>query len=240
MARSGAHPLCRRPAGPETAPTEHCGVPFLDFTEDVGRIFDACEEEECCSYIEPRGTWWPQFVNIHLGDHSHCMFLPTGGHAVDYIGLTESFDESWDDVLGEVSRRLNMSQPLQVRLPEHAHSGNATAAAMTAARRLRAAEGGEAQSSAGPVAGVGAPMPAPVQSGSAEGQVTIWHAVPQAEGEGEPSPGTAKMTYVAYKARVDEMVQSCNSTHTLQFMNRTAVHNLARQYALDLVRLGYI
>lgn len=229
----------RRPDGPNPIPTERCSIPFLEFTEDVGRIFDACEKEECCSYIEPRALWWPEFVNIHLGDHSHCTFLPNGEATADYIGLTESFEESWNDVLGEISRRLNRSKPFQVRRSVPAH--NATDTADTAAtRRLLAEEDGEPRWSAGPVVGGGAAALAPAGTGTTEGQVTIWHAVPQAEGAGASSPGTAKMAYVAYVVQVEEMERTCNSTHTLRFLNRTAVHNLALQYALDLVRLGYI
>lgn len=42
---------------------------------------------------------------MHVSDHAHCTFLPSGRPIVDFIGTTETLDEDWATIVGEVNRR---------------------------------------------------------------------------------------------------------------------------------------
>eukprot|EP00892_Ulva_mutabilis_P002461 jgi/Ulvmu1/12215/UM086_0004.1 len=202
--------LFQKPDGPgaehELIPTERCGVTFDDFARDVGTLLDACEHGDCCTFVPARGTWWPEFVNIHVGDHSHCMFLPNGEPLVDYVGLTEFFDAAWVDIMNTLLLRFNGTRRLaDAAFDEPRHSTYAAA---------------------------------PAAGGPGEGQVTIWHAVPQVGAAA--AGGVQAVAYVTQSAQADELTHACNSSRTMAFLNETTARSLARQYALDLVRLGYI
>lgn len=198
-------------------------MPFDEFSRDVGVLFDTCERDGCCSYVAARSAWWPEFVNIHIGDQSHCVFLPNGEPLVDYIGLTEYFDAAWVDIMTNLLLRHNGTRRLMDADEEVLGEPHRLGGVI----REDAAEWGAKQAEA-------APAPA-------EGQVTIWHAVPR-DGNGtagEPGPKQG-VAYVTQAALADEVQHQCNSTRTMQFFNQTNVRDLARQYALDVVRLGYL
>lgn len=90
---------CRRAEGPdEKEPQEACGLPFVEYTENTDRMRELCPTERCCAYIAAKDRWVPHFVDVHIADQAHCMFLPDGSPLVDYIGASESLDEDWPQV----------------------------------------------------------------------------------------------------------------------------------------------
>lgn len=57
-----------------------------------------CPEEQCCVFIKARDYWLPHFLDEHISDQSHCVFLPGGESMVDFIGASESIDADWPAV----------------------------------------------------------------------------------------------------------------------------------------------
>eukprot|EP00892_Ulva_mutabilis_P011502 jgi/Ulvmu1/8724/UM047_0065.1 len=153
----------RSPQEPLAPPKKHCGLPFLNYSADVWAMRDICASDNCCAFIRRVQRWVPNFVDAHVSDHGHCMFLPGGEPLVDYIGTSEDFAASWADILGEINRRV----------------GTAFAAAPTK---------------------------------SMNGHV-------DASGASE---------------------HSCSGTRVAHYYNSTTARNVALQYALDIVQLGYL
>ena len=145
-------------------PTERCGIDFVEFTEDVYSMRRICESRRCCSYVKPISAFKPGFIDAHISDHSHCMFLPGGEPLVDYIGASEAFDDAWADIVAEINRRVGTAF---VAAPTKSMNGHVNAA-----------------------------------TGASE--------------------------------------HSCSGTRVLQYFNETTARNVARQFALDIVRLGYL
>lgn len=125
---------------------------------------DVCNLNGCCAYIARTSRWVPNFVDAHVADHGHCMFLPGGEPLVDYIGVSEAFDDSWADIVGEINRRVG----------------------------------------------------------------TAFVAAPTKSMNGRVDSGTGASEH------------SCSGTRVLQYFNNTTARNIARQFALDIVRLGYL
>lgn len=142
-------------------PTERCGIEFVEFTEDVYSMRRICESRRCCSYVKPISAFKPGFIDAHISDHSHCMFLPGGEPLVDYIGASEAFDDAWADIIAEINRRVGTQ---------------------FVARKAKK-------------------MNSKATSGEAGG--------------------------------------GCAGEHALRFLNATTATNIARQFALDVVRLGF-
>lgn len=134
---------------------------FLSFTEDAYRLRSICDTRRCCAFVRTINTFKPGFVDAHISDHSHCMFLPGGEPLVDYIGASESFDVAWADIVAEINRRTGTS--FVPRKPKKLNSK---------------ASGGPADA-------------------------------------------------------------NCSGEHALEFYNATTAANVARQFALDVVRLGF-
>lgn len=157
--------LCRRSLPWSSAPPNtHCGLPFLDYSNDVFAMRRICERDDCCAYIRRAARWVPNFVDAHVADHGHCMFLPDGEPLVDYIGASEAFDDAWADIVTEINRRAGTSF---VVAPTKSMNGHVNAT-----------------------------------TGASE------HA--------------------------------CSGARVMQFYNETTARNVARQFALDIVRLGYM
>lgn len=158
---------CRlTPGVPQIPPTERCGIDFLDFTEDVYRMRTICETQQCCSYVKPIKAFKPGFVDAHISDHAHCMFLPDGDPIVDYIGASEAFDDAWADVVAEINRRVG------------------TTFVARKAKKMNSKASGGVDATATQAAG-------------------------------------------------------CGGEHALLYLNATTATNIAQQFALDVVRLGF-
>jgi hypothetical protein len=73
-------------------------VNFSAFAEDTNLMRRLCAAENCCPYIEAQNRWVPHFLDVHIADQAHCMFLPDGSSLVDFIGASETLDEDWPAV----------------------------------------------------------------------------------------------------------------------------------------------
>ncbi|NJR43260.1 MAG: hypothetical protein HC767_11995 [Akkermansiaceae bacterium] len=69
-----------------------------EFAEDTNAMRELCPNEKCCSYIGFQNAWAPHFLDVHIQDQSHCVFLPGGESMVDYIGTSESVSADWQAV----------------------------------------------------------------------------------------------------------------------------------------------
>ena len=125
---------------------------------------DICTSDACCAYVKRAERWVPNFVDAHVADHGHCIFLAGGEPLVDYIGTSEAFDDSWADILAEVNARAGTAFVAQRTKSMNGHVDSAT--------------------------------------GASE--------------------------------------HSCSGERVLQYYNATTARNVARQFALDIVRLGYL
>jgi hypothetical protein len=141
--RCGASQTCRPPRGAvprirtvrrrtgknNDIPGANCGLPFLDFSENTNSMRELCPAEGCCSFIgPPMNAWFPHFVDEHIGDQSHCVFLPGGESMVDYIGASETIDEDWPEVHCSLTRTdleqfLFLSSTIGTAGKHHVHSG---------------------------------------------------------------------------------------------------------------------
>lgn len=63
-----------------------------------------CAAESCCAYL-PRRGFLPVFVDSHISDQSHCVFLPNGDPVVDYIGFSEDLEGSWAAIVARINAR---------------------------------------------------------------------------------------------------------------------------------------
>jgi hypothetical protein len=68
------------------------------FSEDANSMRQLCPNEQCCVFVEARNSWLPYFLDEHISDQSHCVFLPSGESMVDFIGASESVDYDWPAV----------------------------------------------------------------------------------------------------------------------------------------------
>lgn len=69
-----------------------------EFAQDTNEMRELCPREQCCVFIEARDYWLPHFLDEHISDQSHCVFLPGGESMVDYIGSSERIDADWPAV----------------------------------------------------------------------------------------------------------------------------------------------
>ena len=70
--------------------------PLQEFAQNTNSMIQLCPREQCCADIAGKYKMWkPNFVNSHITDQSHCVFLPGGESIVDFIGTTESLDTDW-------------------------------------------------------------------------------------------------------------------------------------------------
>jgi hypothetical protein len=76
------------------------------FSEDANSMRQLCPIDQCCVFSEGRKSWLPYFLDEHISDQSHCVFLPNGKSMVDFIGVAESVDADWPAV-----RPLDNSSP---------------------------------------------------------------------------------------------------------------------------------
>ena len=97
--------LCRRSGGSGTEQGAVCGTSFVQFTEDSNILRTICNDDNCCSYIPTIKRFFPAFVDQHISEQAHCVFLPDGKSMVDYIGSTESIHHDWAIILDEINRR---------------------------------------------------------------------------------------------------------------------------------------
>lgn len=94
------------PAGDTAGP--HCGLPFEEYAADAYNMRTICESNACCAYIN-RGGFRPDFVDGHIADQAHCVFLPNGDPLVDYIGTAEDLDVAWVDIVAAINARAGMN-----------------------------------------------------------------------------------------------------------------------------------
>jgi hypothetical protein len=96
-----------RRSGPDgSEPGDKCGTSFLSFSENSNVLRELCPTDECCTYIKKQDRWIPHFVDQHINDQSHCVFLPGGESLVDFVGSTERIQEDWPLVVEEINRRM--------------------------------------------------------------------------------------------------------------------------------------
>jgi hypothetical protein len=67
-------------------------------------IRELCSQQNCCSYISAAMRFNPGFPDEHVADQAHCIFLPGGESVVDYIGSTETIEQDWLKIVGEINR----------------------------------------------------------------------------------------------------------------------------------------
>lgn len=73
--------------------------PLQEFAQNTNNMMQLCRRDQCCAYIAgDLNKWRPKFLNSHITDQSHCVFLPGGESVVDFIGTTESLDADWSAV----------------------------------------------------------------------------------------------------------------------------------------------
>lgn len=84
---------------------EHCGNTFEDFAENSNSLRELCPQEDCCSYIKGLSSFMPHFVDVHINDQAHCVFLPAGEALVDYIGATATVDDDWVEIVASINKR---------------------------------------------------------------------------------------------------------------------------------------
>ena len=70
-----------------------------EFAQNSNNMMQLCPKDQCCAYIGGGHQMWkPHFVNSHISDQSHCVFLPDGESIVDFIGTTENLAIDWTTV----------------------------------------------------------------------------------------------------------------------------------------------
>ena len=70
-----------------------------DFAQNTNNMMELCPKERCCAYIAgDLNAFKPHFVNNHISDQSHCVFLPGGESIVDFIGSSENLETDWATV----------------------------------------------------------------------------------------------------------------------------------------------
>ena len=73
--------------------------PLQEYTQNTHNMMRLCSTDECCAYIAGKlNIWKPDFVDAHITDQSHCVFLPGGESIVDFVGSTESLETDWSTV----------------------------------------------------------------------------------------------------------------------------------------------
>jgi hypothetical protein len=84
--------------GAAVGPGEPCGLPFPEYTADSLALKDICHDQGCCPYVNAQERFIPAFIDQHVSDQAHCVFLPGGESLVDFIGSTENIEDDWDQV----------------------------------------------------------------------------------------------------------------------------------------------
>ena len=125
---------------------------------------ELCPQEKCCSWVSGVGQFVPHFVDLHINDQSHCVFLPSGESLVDFVGATASIDEDWTTIVGEINDRV--------------------------------------------------------------GTRFVPVAVTNPNGHGKPGQGNVE--------------NSCTDPEIMANFNETTLYNIASQYAMDVLRYGYL
>ena len=77
---------------------ERCGLPFEEFTVNSHSMRSICERQGCCAYVARRARYIPSFVDVHVSDQAHCVFLAAGQSMVDFVGATETIEDDWMQV----------------------------------------------------------------------------------------------------------------------------------------------
>jgi hypothetical protein len=89
-------------------PGDACGNTFLEFSKNSDSMRQLCPNEACCTYVKPLQRWVPSFVDVHINDQSHCVFLPGGESLVDYIGATETIEDDWVEIVAAINKRTGL------------------------------------------------------------------------------------------------------------------------------------
>ena len=69
-----------------------------DFAQNTNNMMQLCPKKKCCTYIKNQQAWASGFINMHISDQSHCVFLAGGESLVDFVGSSESIDTDWPAV----------------------------------------------------------------------------------------------------------------------------------------------
>ena len=99
--------LCvhRRAGADGAASGAHCGTTFLEYSRNSDTLRQLCLRESCCAYIPALSRFVPHFIDQHINDQAHCVFLPGGDSLVDYIGATSTIEEDWPRIVAEINHR---------------------------------------------------------------------------------------------------------------------------------------
>ena len=62
-----------------------------------------CPNKKCCSYF--RGRFAPHFLDEHINDQAHCVFLPGGESLVDYVGDSARVSQDWQHIVAAINER---------------------------------------------------------------------------------------------------------------------------------------
>lgn len=100
--------LMLRPGQSQLAPTKPCAGSFELFSQDSNHLRSICPKERCCAYVQGHG-FVPAFVDEHINDQSHCVFLSNGDATVDFVARAERLNEDWPVILQHINRRAGSS-----------------------------------------------------------------------------------------------------------------------------------
>lgn len=89
------HFLRRRSGSKGKEMGEKCGLTLSSFTQDTNNMRKLCPREDCCTWIPPTVGFVPAFIDLHINDQAHCVFLSDGRSLVDFVGRTEHIDQVW-------------------------------------------------------------------------------------------------------------------------------------------------
>jgi hypothetical protein len=105
---------------------DHCGLNFQQFSENTNAMREICPQYQCCPFLGNLGSFVPAFIDLHINDQSHCVFLANGDPLVDFIGRSELMDEDWALVLENINRLAGTDFQVETVDNPNGHGGHGT------------------------------------------------------------------------------------------------------------------
>lgn len=102
---------------------DRCGVDFQEFAKNSNVLSTICAKEQCCVYLARTGSFQPAYINEHINEQAHCVFVDNGDMVVDFIGRSEKINEDWPAVLESINRRSGSSFEVKVVATENQQTG---------------------------------------------------------------------------------------------------------------------
>lgn len=82
-----------------------CGASFAKFAVNSNVLREGCERDSCCAYLPEQQRFLPHFVDQHINDQAHCIFLSDGASLVDFVGRSDNAAEDWREIVRQVSQQ---------------------------------------------------------------------------------------------------------------------------------------